>query len=172
MLNRKFADLRHAPDLDPTLLRYDPGTRPQSAVALGPRAREKTKGGVVLARPGFTWAVSFFPGLWYSITSAYDGDGRLVGHHVDLCAPAEERDGMLSFLDLKLDLLILPDGRGVWLDQDEYEQEIAAGTIGAEWQRAVDAAVARLDGEWRAGRFPPPEVAQYRPSRGAAPAQQ
>jgi predicted RNA-binding protein associated with RNAse of E/G family len=145
VLNRKFADLRHAPDIDPRLIRYDPAASPQAVVAIGPKARVKTKGGAVLAEPGFTWAMFLFPGCWYAIESVYDTRGRLVAHHVDLCVPPEERDGMLSFLDLKLDLLIRPDGEAAWLDQDEYAREIEAGTIP------------------RAGTFPPPEVGAYRP---------
>ena len=54
MLNRKFADLRHAPELDPRLYRYDPAALPQAVVAIGPKARVKTKGGAVLAEQGFT----------------------------------------------------------------------------------------------------------------------
>jgi predicted RNA-binding protein associated with RNAse of E/G family len=163
MLNRKFADLRHAPELDPRLIDYDPSRLPQAVVALGRAARRKTKGGVVIAAPGFTWALSFFPGRWYSIASIYDERAALVAHHVDLCVPPEERDGMLSFLDLKLDLLIHPDGAWAWLDQDDYEQELAAGTISIAWQDAVADTVATLDRECRAGVFPPPPVARYRP---------
>ena len=164
MLNRKFADLRHAPELDPRVLEYDPSGLPQSVVSLGPAARRKTKGGLVLAEAGFTWALFFFPGEWYSITSVYETHGELVGHHVDLCVPAEERDGVLSFLDLKLDLLIQPDGGRAWLDQDDYDREMAAGTITAEWQAAVAQARAMLDRACGAGVFPPPAVARYRPA--------
>ena len=88
MLNRKFADLRHAPELDPRLLGYDPTALPQAVVAIGPGARPKMKGGAVLAQPGFTWALFFFPGRWYAITSVYDGHGELVAHHVDLGSAA------------------------------------------------------------------------------------
>jgi len=163
VLNRKFADLRHTPELDPRLVRYDPVALPQAVVALGPGARVKTKGGSVLAEPGFTWALSFFPGRWYTILSVYDARGRLVAHHVDLCVPPEERDGVLSFLDLKLDLLIRPGGDAVWLDQDDYAREVEAGTIPEPWQAAVAETVALLDREHRAGTFPPPEVEAYRP---------
>lgn len=163
MLNRKFADLRHAPDLDPQLVRYDPAALPQSVVKIGPKASVKTKGGAVLAEPGFTWAMFLIPGRWYAIESVYDARGQLVAHHVDLCVPPEERDGMLSFLDLKLDLLIGPNGESAWLDQDEYEHEIEAGTIPLSWQRAVAETVAALDGERHGGTFPPPEVGAYRP---------
>ena len=163
MLNRKFADLRHAPELDPRLLDYGPSRLPQAVVAIGPAARRKTKGGVTIAAPGFTWALSFFPGRWYTIASVYDARALLVAHHVDLCVPPEERDGMLSFLDLKLDLLMHPDGACSWLDQDDYDREVAAGTISSAWQEAVAETVAALDRDCRARVFPPPPVAQYRP---------
>ena len=163
MLNRKFGDLRHAPELDPRLLDYDPSRLPQAIVAIGPAARRKTKGGVIIAAPGFTWALSFFPGHWYTIASVYDARARLVAHHVDLCVPPEEHDGMLSFLDLKLDLLMHPDGAWSWLDQDDYDREVAAGTISSAWQGAVAETVAALDRDCHARVFPPPPVAQYRP---------
>lgn len=164
MLNRKFADLRHAPDLDPRVLRYDPTALPQAVVAIGPRARPKHKGGLRLAAPGFTWALFFFPGRWYAVTSVYDAPGDLVAHHVDLCVPSEERDGVLSFLDLKLDLMIRPGGEASWLDQEEYRDEVDDGTIGPEWQRAVAQTVVALDRERNEGTFPPAAIAGYRPT--------
>jgi predicted RNA-binding protein associated with RNAse of E/G family len=168
MLNRKFADLRHAPELDPRLLDYDPTRLPQAVVAMGPAARPKTKGGVTIAAPGFTWALSFFSGRWYSIASVYDARALLVAHHVDLCVPPEEHDGMLSFLDLKLDLFVRPDGAWSWLDQDDYDREVAAGTISRAWQVAVAQTVTALEQDCRAGVFPPLAVARYRPPRRRA----
>src|SRR5262249_8986260 len=110
VLNRKVADLRQPPELEPRALRYDRTAPPPAVVRTCSGARRKTKGGAVIAGPGFPWASFYFPGRWSSITSAYDAAGALVAHHVDLCVPPEERDGMLSFLDLKLDLLLRADG--------------------------------------------------------------
>jgi predicted RNA-binding protein associated with RNAse of E/G family len=168
MLNRKYADCRHAPELDPRVLAYDAAALPQAVVAIGPRAARKTKDGVVLAEPGFTWAVSYFPGEWYTITSIYDAHASLVAHHVDLCVPPEEVDGVLTFLDLKLDLLIRPGGERAWLDQDDYDRELAAGTVPSAWQEAVDRTRAELDRRCAAGAFPPPAVTRYRPPTAAA----
>lgn len=163
MLNRKFADLRHAKDLDPRLLRYDVSALPQTVVAIGPRASRKTKGGVVLAEPGYTWAIFLFPGRGYAVESVFDGSGAFVAHHVDLCRPCEEKDGMLSFLDLKLDLLIRADGGAAWLDQDEYQAEIDAGTIPADWQKEVAEVAAELDRQRAAGAFPPADIQRFHP---------
>ena len=161
MLNRKFADLRQAPDLDPRVLRYDPAGSPQAVVEIGPGARVKTKGGVVIAEAGFTWALFSAPYRWYAITTIRDGGGALVAHHVDLCCPPEQQDGMLSFLDLKLDLLVTPEGEPAWLDEDEYQQEIEAGRIPPAWQAAVAAARAALERECQDGAFPPAAVTRY-----------
>ena len=75
---------------------------------------------------------------------------------------------MLSFVDLKLDLLIRADGGAVWLDRDEYRREVEAGTIPSAWQREVTETVAAIDRERRAGAFPPPAVEQYRPAVSAS----
>ena len=167
MLNRKFADLRHSPKLDPRVISYDAAALPQAVVAIGPRADRKTKGGVVLAEPGFTWAMFLFPGRWYAVQSAYDQRGRLVAHHVDICRPLEETDGVLSFIDLKLDLLIRADGEASWLDQDDYEGEVAAGTIPRAWQKSVSETVASLDRERARGIFPNEVIQRFRPPRAA-----
>ena len=166
MLNRKFADLRHAKDLDPRVLSYDAAGFPQAVVGIGPHAERKTKGGVLLAEPGFTWAMFLFPTRWYAVVSVYDQGGRFVAHHVDICRPLEDTDGMLSFLDLKLDLLICADGKASWLDQEDYEGEVAAGTIPPAWQKSVSDTVAQLDRELAAGAFPPDLVQRFRPNLG------
>lgn len=165
VLNRKFADLRHAKDLDPRVLSYDAAALPQAVVAIGPRARRKTKGGIVLAEPGFIWALFLFPERWYAVESVYDRSRNLVAHHVDICRPSEERDGMLSFLDLKLDLLIRADGEAVWLDQDEYQAEVDSGAISPAWQKSVSDTAAALDRERGRGVFPPGVIQRFRPPR-------
>jgi|SRR5262245_57393935 len=162
MLNRKFADLRHAPDLDPKVLHYGLADRPQAVVAMGRAGRRKTKGGVVVAEPGFTWGLFFFPGRWFTITTIHDARQNLVAHYVDLCTPPEEHDGMLSYIDLKLDLLIRADGRAAWLDEDEYRMEVEAGAVSSLWQAEVARAVATIERERQVGAFPPPAVKRYR----------
>lgn len=163
MLNRKFADLRNYPELDPHVISYDAAALPQAVVAIGPGARRKTKGGVVLAEPGYTWAIFLFPGRLYAVESVFDKGGAFVAHHVDICRPVEETDGVLSFLDLKLDLLIRADGESAWLDQDEYQAEIDAGTISQAWQKEVAEVAAGLDRQRAAGAFPPDVIQRFRP---------
>ena len=170
MLNRKFADLRNYPTLDPHVISYHPAEFPQAVVAIGSRAKRKTKGGVVLAEPGYTWAIFLFPGRGYAVESVFDQNGAFVAHHVDLCRPFEETDGMLSFLDLKLDLLIRADGEATWLDQDKYQEEIDAGAIPPDWQKTVAETAATLDLERARGAFPPDVIRRFRLPGGVGPA--
>ncbi len=117
----------------------------------------------MLAEPGFTCALFLFPGGWYVVESIYDQSGGLVAHHVDICRPLQETDGMLSFLDLKLDLLIGADGKARWLDQDEYQAEVDSGAISPAWQKSVSETAAALDDERTAGVFPPEAIQCFRP---------
>jgi hypothetical protein len=161
VLNRKFADLRHAPRLDPHVLSYDPRSRPQSLIRLGPGSRRKVKGGVILAEPGFTWALFLFPRCWYVLTSVFDRQRQLVGHHVDLCLPPEEKDGVLSYLDLKLDLVLPAAGTGVWVDRDHLALEIEAGTVSPAWLRRIEQTAAEIDRDRARGTFPPEVVRRF-----------
>jgi predicted RNA-binding protein associated with RNAse of E/G family len=163
VLNRKYADLRHSPRLDARLVRYEPEALPQAVLSLGPACARKVKGGVVLSEPGFTYALFLAPGRWYVVTSIFDRERQLVAHHVDIACPPEEEDGMLSFLDLKLDLILPVSGEAVWVDRDHYAEEVAAGTIPPEWQRRVEETVRELERARRERTFPPPEVRGFRP---------
>ena len=172
MLKRHYADLRHAPQLDPQILAYDPLALPQAVVRLGPACRRRIKGGVVIAEPGWTGAFFLYPGRWYAVMVVSDTEGALAAYHVDLCTPLEERDGMLSFVDLKLDLVMLPDRTARWVDWEDYHAEVRAGTISASWQATVHDTMTALDRACAAGEFPPPEVRAFRwpssPSSGSA----
>src|SRR5207244_2728609 len=112
MLNRKFADFRHAPALDPRILSHDPDRLPQTWARVGPDAATKVKGGLVLAEPGWLWAAFFFPDRWYSVMRIFDAARHHVADHIDIARPAEPVDNMPSFLDLKLDLVLGADGKG------------------------------------------------------------
>ncbi len=41
--------------------------------------------------------------------------------YCNICLPVVVQDGSVSFVDLALDLLVLPDGEARVLDEDEFE---------------------------------------------------
>ena len=90
---------------------------------------------------GDRFVETFYSDRWYNIFAIYDcHDGRLKGWYCNLSYPAELLDGVVSYVDLALDLLVYPDGRQVVLDQDEFD----ALNLPADIQQLVCSALAEL----------------------------
>ena len=66
---------------------------------------------------------TFYTDRWYNIFEIYDrDDGRLKGWYCNIGKPAVLEDGMVSYIDLALDLWISVDGRQTILDEDELDE--------------------------------------------------
>jgi predicted RNA-binding protein associated with RNAse of E/G family len=66
---------------------------------------------------------TFYTQRWYNIFEIYDrDDGSLKAWYCNVGYPAEIEDGIVSYRDLALDLLVYPGGRQVVLDEDEFEE--------------------------------------------------
>ncbi len=63
-------------------------------------------------------------GLWQVLTPDEDA---LKCWYCNISTPAEPRDGEITFRDLLLDVLLLPDGRRQVLDRDDLTRALAAG---------------------------------------------
>ena len=63
----------------------------------------------------------YYPGRGYAIWQIERADGDLKGWYCNISTPIVERDGVLSFEDLLLDVVVYPDGRHAILDRDEFE---------------------------------------------------
>lgn len=66
---------------------------------------------------------TYFTDRWYNIFAIYAHEtGILKAYYCNIGFPAQISGGMISYRDLALDLLVMPDGRQVVLDQDEFYQ--------------------------------------------------
>jgi protein associated with RNAse G/E len=66
---------------------------------------------------------TFYMDRWYNIFEIYDRDnGRIKGWYCNIGKPAELEDGIISYVDLALDLWISADGKQTVLDEDEFEE--------------------------------------------------
>jgi protein associated with RNAse G/E len=75
----------------------------------------------ILLRRGDRFIETFYADRWYNIFAIHDrDDDRLKGWYCNIGYPAEIRDGIVSYIDLALDLLVYPDGRQLVLDEDEF----------------------------------------------------
>ena len=64
---------------------------------------------------------TFYTDRWYNIFEIYDrDDGMLKGWYCNIGKPAVIEDGLISYVDLALDLWISADGKQTVLDQDEF----------------------------------------------------
>ena len=78
---------------------------------------------------------TFYSDRWYNIFEIYDrDDGRIKGWYCNIGKPAVIEDGIVSYVDLALDLWVSADGRQTVLDEDEFEalvldDELKAGAL-------------------------------------------
>ena len=64
----------------------------------------------------------YYTDRWYNIFVIYDrDDGALKGWYCNIGKPAVIGDGVVSYVDLALDLWVSANGKQAVLDEDEFE---------------------------------------------------
>jgi protein associated with RNAse G/E len=78
----------------------------------------------------------YYDDRWYNIFEIHDRDDeRIKGWYCNVCKPAVFEDGIVSYVDLALDLWVSSNGAQTVLDEAEFEalnldQELRDGAIG------------------------------------------
>lgn len=73
-------------------------------------------------RTGDRFVEYYYNDRWYNVFEIHDRDDeRVKGWYCNVCQPASFEDGIVSYVDLALDLWISSDGRQTVLDEDEFE---------------------------------------------------
>ncbi len=66
---------------------------------------------------------TYYTDRWYNIYEIFDrDDGKRKGWYCNVSRPAVLGPGMLSYVDLALDLWVSTDGQQTVLDRDEFER--------------------------------------------------
>ena len=77
----------------------------------------------VVFKKGDRFVEYYYSDRWYNIFAVYDrDDGQIKGWYCNVGMPAVIADGVVSYVDLALDLWISADGRQTVLDEDEFEE--------------------------------------------------
>lgn len=77
--------------------------------------------GITLVR-GDRFRETFYSDRWYNTFAIYSADGeQFKGWYCNITRPAKIRDGHVHAEDLALDLVVLPDGEWLVLDEDEFD---------------------------------------------------
>lgn len=73
-------------------------------------------------RTGDRFIEYYYDDRWYNIFEIHDrDDDRIKGWYSNVCKPAMFEDGIISYVDLALDLWVSPDGQQTVLDEAEFE---------------------------------------------------
>jgi protein associated with RNAse G/E len=89
----------------------------------------------VVFKTGDRFIESYFTDRWYNIFAIQDRDDQSIkGWYCNVGSPAVIGDGILSYVDLALDLWVSADGKQTVLDEDEFEKlnlddELSAGAL-------------------------------------------
>ena len=66
---------------------------------------------------------TFYSDRWYNIFEIHDrDDDEIKGWYCNVGRPAVIADGMVSYVDLALDLWVTADGKQTVLDEDEFDE--------------------------------------------------
>ncbi len=96
----------------------------------------------VAIKHGDPFVEVYYTDRWYNIFEMHDrDDGRVKGWYCNVGKPAvEEGEGVISYVDLALDLWVTADGTQTVLDEDEF----AALDLDAETGQQARAALEEL----------------------------
>jgi uncharacterized protein len=76
---------------------------------------------------------TFYSDRWYNIFEIYDrDDGKIKGWYCNVGMPAIIEDGVVSYVDLALDLWVSVNGEQTVLDEDEFENLGLAEDVSAD----------------------------------------
>ena len=76
----------------------------------------------VTFKKGDRFVEYYYSDRWYNIFAILDrDDGQLKGWYCNIGKPAVIEDGVVSYVDLALDLWVSADGKQTVLDEDEFE---------------------------------------------------
>ncbi|WEK55805.1 MAG: DUF402 domain-containing protein [Candidatus Cohnella colombiensis] len=83
-----------------------------------------------LADRGYLWLQHFPKGEHYVVTTMFDDKGQVVQWYIDICKTQGLTEQQVPwFDDLYLDIVVLPTGEKMLLDEDELEEALDEGHI-------------------------------------------
>lgn len=87
---------------------------------------------VCIVDNGYMWLQHFPLEKNHSVTTMFDANGEIVQWYIDICLENGVEDGVPWMDDLFLDIVVLPSGEILLLDEDDLEQAYKSGTISKE----------------------------------------
>ena len=77
----------------------------------------------IVFKKGDRFVEYYYANRWYNIFTVHDrDDGKVKGWYCNIGKPADIEDGLVSYVDLALDLWVSANGKQTVLDEDEFEE--------------------------------------------------
>ncbi|HLO28113.1 MAG TPA: DUF402 domain-containing protein [Anaerolineales bacterium] len=93
----------------------------------------------VVFETGDRFVETYYTDRWYNIFAIHDHrNGKAKGWYCNIGKPAEIEDGVVSYVDLALDLWVSADGKQTVLDEDEFEELDLNEELRAEALKGLD----------------------------------
>ena len=105
-------------------------------------------------KKGTRTAEYYWFNCWYNIFRFLEKDGNTRLWYCNLSTPPTLEDGVLSYIDLDVDVLVLPDFTFQVLDIDEFEQNAIVFGYPDEVRRAVQRAISEVTSLIETRQFP------------------
>jgi protein associated with RNAse G/E len=96
----------------------------------------------------------FWTDRWYSVFRFQEPSGRLLKFYCNINTPPTLASGVLSFIDLDVDVLVHPDYSFEVLDEDEFEHHAELYQYPPAYRDNVQEALEELRGLIENRRFP------------------
>jgi len=107
----------------------------------------------IILRRGDRFVETYYTDRWYNVFAIHDrDDGHLKGWYCNISHPAEIGDGVVSYIDLALDLLVYPDGRQLVLDENEFSALALSPEVQQQAKLALEQLQASFTARFAAGR--------------------
>jgi len=85
---------------------------------------------VCIVNDGYTWVIFMPDNLMYSLTMMINDNNEIVQWYFDICKAYKiSESGVPFFEDLYLDVVVLPSGKIILLDEDELSHAFKTGAI-------------------------------------------
>ncbi|NLF50474.1 MAG: DUF402 domain-containing protein [Leptolinea sp.] len=93
----------------------------------------------IMLKEGDRFIEQYYTDRWYNIFEIHDKKtDQLKGWYCNVTYPAIIENGIVSYVDLALDLLVYPDGRQLVLDEDEFQELHLNDSDAAQARRALE----------------------------------
>jgi protein associated with RNAse G/E len=89
-----------------------------------------------------TW---FWRERWWNVTSYADGPPEAYRYYADVALPPEVAPGVVTYVDLELDVVVRPDLGYEIVDRDEFEEACRTMPIPGDVRIRAEAAVGEIE---------------------------